>query len=129
MRRKKESRPSGYDTRTAMETAAFGRAAVPCKDSTTAAEVRQIQISELLPAGERNAVPLRHLVQLTGMNSRDLRRQIETERRRGLPICANNRTGSFIAENDEERRRFVQSMRSRAKEIETTAAAIEQAEG
>ena len=112
-----------------METAAFGRAAVPCKDSTTAAEVRQIQISELLPAGERNAVPLRHLVQLTGMNSRGLRRQIETERWRGLPICANNRTGYFIAENDEERRRFVQSMRSRAKEIETTAAAIEQAEG
>ena len=128
IKQRKDARSTGGTAERAAETAAFGRAAVPCKDSTTAAEVRQIQISELLPAGERNAVPLRHLVQLTGMNSRDLRRQIETERRRGLPICANNRTGYFIAENDEERRRFVQSMRSRAKEIETTAAAIEQAE-
>ena len=48
----KKGRPGDSSTRAAAETAAFGRAAVPCEDFTTAAEVRQILISDFLSAGE-----------------------------------------------------------------------------
>ena len=48
MRRKKESRPSGYDTRAAAEMAAFGRAAISYDDCTTTAAGRQIQIKDFL---------------------------------------------------------------------------------
>lgn len=125
MKNTKKGRPGDSSTRAAAETAAFDRAPVPCKDSTTAAEVRQIQISDFLSAGEQNAVPLRHLVQITGLPGRDLRRRIQAERLSGVPILSDNISGYFLPADDQERRRFVQSMRSRAKEIEATAAAVE----
>lgn len=124
----KKGRPGDSSTRAAAETAAFGRAAVPCEDFNTTAAVRQIQISELLPAGEQNAVPLRHLVQITGLPGRDLRRRIQAERLSGVPILSDNISGYFLPADDQERRRFVQGMRNRAKEIEAVAAAVEGAE-
>ncbi len=88
MRRKKESRPSGYDTRAAAEMAAFGRAAISYDDCTTTAAGRQIQIKDFLLIGSENAIPRRHLRQLTGMNSRDLRRRIQPMRGRAREIQA-----------------------------------------
>lgn len=70
-------------------------------------------------------MPLRHLVQITGLPGRDLRRRIQAERLSGVPILSDNISGYFLPADDQERRRFVQSMRSRAKEIEATAAAVE----
>ena len=125
MRGIKKNRPGDSSTRTAVETAAFGGAAVPFKDSNTAAAVRQIQISDFLSAGEQNAVPLRHLVQITGLPGRDLRRRIQAERLSGVPILSDNISGYFLPADDQERRRFVRSMRSRAKEIDAVAASVE----
>ena len=88
----------------------------------------QIQIADLLMHGADHALPLRHLVQLTGMKSRDLRRQIQRERRAGVPILSDNVSGYFLPASDFERQRFVQSMRGRAREIEAIAAAVEGAE-
>lgn len=126
---KKESRPGGCDTRTAGGTAAYGRAAVPDIYSTTSAEGRQIQIKEFLLAGAENAIPRRHLRQLTGLSDRDLRRRIQEERLAGTPILSSNDAGGYFLPADEsELEHFVRSMRSRAREIENVAAAIEQTE-
>lgn len=128
MKDKKESRPGDCSTRTAAETAAFSRAAVPCVDSNTSASGRQIQVSDFLLHGQENAVPRRHLRQLTGLTDRDLRRRIQEERLAGVPILSDNQNGYFLPENEQELRYFVRSMRSRAKEIEAVAAAVEGAD-
>lgn len=129
MRRKKESRPSGYDTRAAAETAAFGRAAISYDDCTTTAAGRQIQIKDFLLIGSENAIPRRHLRQLTGLSDRDLRRRIQRERMSGVPILADNSSGYYLPADKTELDQFVRSMRGRAREIQAVAAAIEQAEG
>lgn len=127
MKATKKSRPGVSSTRTAAETVAIGVATVPKTDSTTAATDRQIHISEFLQIGQQNAIPLRHLVQLTGMKSRALRRRIEAERRSGIPILSNCENGYFLPDSQVEVEQFVHSMRSRAREIEAVAAAVEKA--
>ncbi len=81
-------------------------------------------IADLLGHGQENAVPLQHLMTLTGLDSRTIRQRIERERRAGIPICADNMTGYFLPTNELERDRCVQSMRHRAEEIRVTAEAI-----
>lgn len=93
-------------------------------DSTMPKPVRQTKISDLLGYGCENAVPLQHLMTVTGLDSRTIRQQIERERRAGVPICADNKTGYFLPVNELERDRCVQSMRHRAEEIRMTAEAI-----
>lgn len=93
-------------------------------NSTPAGPTRQMVISDLLGHGQENAVPLQHLMTVTGLDSRTIRQQIERERRAGVPICADNMTGYFLPTNELERDRCVQSMRHRAEEIRVTAEAI-----
>lgn len=92
--------------------------------ATPEREPRQGFIADLLSAGGGNAVPLSHLIMLTGWDARDVRRQIERERRAGVPICADNKTGYFLPTCELERDRCVQSMRHRAEEIQVTAECI-----
>lgn len=82
-------------------------------------------IAELLQRGQSNAIPLRHLEKITGLDGRSVRAQIERERRQGKPICSDNVTGYYLAATDAERTAFVASMRGRANEILKTAAAVE----
>jgi len=84
-------------------------------------------IANLLLPGRENSIPRRDLIAITGLDDRTLRRQIEAERRRGIPILSDSSTGYYLPGTPEERDRCVQSLRSRAKEIETTADAIEEA--
>lgn len=95
MSTKEKARSSAATLKRAEGTAAYGRAAVPDIHSTTAAEGRQIKISDYLAHGAESAIPRRHLRQLTGLSDRDLRRQIELERREGSAICSDNLTGYF----------------------------------
>lgn len=85
-----------------------------------------MRIADLLLPGEENAMPMNDLVAFTGFDSRDIRRMIRRERLAGAAICSNNSTGYYIAATDEERERFVQSMRNRADEISRVADAVEQ---
>jgi hypothetical protein len=55
-----------------------------------------------------------------------VRTLIQAERLSGTPILSDNRVGYFLPANDEERRRFIRSMKHRAREIERVADAIEQ---
>lgn len=86
----------------------------------------KVAISDYLNHGQQHAVPLRHLVSLTGLPDRVIRQTIERERRAGVPILSDNLTGYYLPDCPEETARFVGSMRHRAREILKTARAVEQ---
>lgn len=88
----------------------------------------QTGIASLLMHGAGNGIRLRELVQLTGTDGRTVRKRIELERRQGVAICADNKSGYYLAADERERQLFVNSMRHRAAEIEKTTAAVEGAE-
>lgn len=87
-----------------------------------------MRIADYLNQGQANAVPLRHLESMTGLDGRTVRRLISEERRAGTPILSDNATGYFLPGNDSERERFIRSMRHRAGEIMRAADAIEKGE-
>lgn len=84
-----------------------------------------MKIADLLRYGQANAVPLRDLAGITGLDGRTVRAMISSERRAGAAILSNNQTGYYLPANEEEKARFVRSMRHRAKEILCAADAVE----
>ena len=96
---------------------------------TSSPAAGQFKISELLSPGQENALPLRHLVRITGENERIVRRKIAAERLAGIPILSDCKTGYFLPGTVAEARKCVRSMRNRAKEIERAAEAIAAATG
>lgn len=88
-------------------------------------------VSCLLAMGQVNAIPLRHLKSLmVGWTGREIRREIERERRSGIPILSDNTCGTggyFLPANRSKLDNFVNSMYGRAMEIAKTAAAVEAA--
>lgn len=85
-------------------------------------------ISDYLMHGAVNAVPLRELERLTGLDGRIIRRKIQKERKDGFCICVNNRDGYFLADSEAERETCARSMFARAREVAQTASAIAAAE-
>ena len=121
----KEKALAGAGTPTkATETAAFGGAAISCYHSNTVLETRQLKISGLLSRGAENAIPLRDLQAVTGLDGRVIRRMVEEERRAGVELLANTH-GFYMADSPTEVAAFVKQMRGRAHEILKTAAAVE----
>lgn len=86
-----------------------------------------MKIADLLGHGQSNAVPLRDLTRITGLDGRTIRVMIAAERRAGAAILSDNAAGYFLPANEEEKKRFVRSMRHRAKEILNAADAVERA--
>lgn len=84
-----------------------------------------MKIADLLRYWQANAVPLRDLAGITGLDGRTVRAMISAERRAGAAILSNNQTGYYLPANEEEKARFVRSMRHRAKEILCAADAVE----
>ncbi|MBS7225956.1 MAG: hypothetical protein KH050_11585 [Clostridiaceae bacterium] len=125
----KKTRP-GADTpeRVMMETTSR-KASLPASQFTTASSDRQFKVSDILHCGRENAVSLRYLTMVLQMDDRSVRLRIEQERRNGIPICADNRTGYFLPASDHEKMACVRSMKHRAEEILKTARAIESARG
>lgn len=95
---------------------------------TVSAERNQSKISDYLSRGQENSVSLQQLQLWTGLDGRTIRQRIADERFKGIPILADNQTGYFLPATEEERKRCVQSMRRRAKEIYRAAQAIETAD-
>ncbi len=107
-------------------TAALNTAVAPTTDSTRSSGNSQaLQLADFLGTGEESALPMRHLKSILHRDSRTIRLMIEAERRRGVPILSNNQTGYYLAENEDEIKRFTRSMRHRALEILRTVAIIE----
>lgn len=82
-------------------------------------------ISKFLLYGQQNAVPLQQIVKLSGLDNRTARRMIESERRTGTPICSDNQTGYYLAEDAAELGRFVRSMQHRAADDDGIVEALE----
>ena len=97
---------------------------LPEKKHSTGGTEKQSLIASLLPSGSERAVSLRRLADIAGLSTREVRRAIQRERLLGFPICELGR-GYFLAENEEERRRWVRSMRGRARQILKAARAVE----
>lgn len=126
MSEKEKARSSAATLKRATETGTVCKTASSSisHDITVAAD-RQIQIADFLDHGQENAVPRRHLRQLTSLSDRELRRRIQEARLAGCPILSDNASGYFLPSDEEEKQRFIRSMRSRAREIEAVAAAVE----
>lgn len=124
---RKKARPVGDATGRAETGAGLAGSSTSTSNDTTANRSRQIQISDYLGHGQEAAVPLRHLKELTGLDGRTIRLMIAQERRAGVPLLSDNRSGYFMAADTQERDRFVRSMRGRAREIEAVADAVEMA--
>ena len=103
--------------------------AMSVKQSITAAPSGQLHIADYLSRGRGNALTRRDLERLTNLDGRSVRLLIERERRAGTPILADSTNGYYLPATNDERAACVRSLRHRAREILTTARAIEQAEG
>ncbi|MBD5152260.1 MAG: hypothetical protein HDT16_07185 [Oscillibacter sp.] len=131
MSEKRKTRPrySQYQGRAVETGAASRQATTSTKNDTTSPPGGQIfHIADLLLIGEENALPMKHLRSVTDLSSREIRAMIQQERLDGVPICANNLTGYYLAADNVERQRFVNSMRHRSAEIARVADAVERAE-
>lgn len=113
---------AGTPTRAAGKDLAIG---FPKSNFITTIGSRQIKVSDVLSYGQANAIPLRHLCTLTGLDGRTVRARIADERRTGTAILSDNSSGYYLSASEEEKARFVQSMRHRAKEILYAADAVE----
>ena len=124
MNDKKRARPSVA----APERAGAGKLlteCIPTTKDTTQSEKGQWLIAAFLLHGRENALPLRHLVAMTGQDGREIRKAIERERRAGALIVSDNRHGYWLADSPAEAPKFARSMHHRAREILRPARAIE----
>ncbi len=96
-------------------------------DTTGNIPGQAVNIADFLGHGQEAAVPLRHLEKLVNLPGREVRRLIQAERLRGVPILSDNLNGYYLPGDDLERVKFVRSMRGRAAAIEAVADAVEKA--
>lgn len=82
-------------------------------------------IRDVLPTGQANALGLRDLVRITGLDERTVRRQIHLERIAGAVIVSDNRSGYYLPDDTSDIQRFARSMSHRAGEIMKIARAAE----
>lgn len=127
MRSKTKARPSFAEPGQAMGNGLA--TSISLNDCTLIPSAGQCKISDLLSPGQENALPLRHLVKITGQDGRIVRRRIAAERLAGVPILADNQSGYYLPATVAEAQRCVRSMRHRAREIERAAEAIAAATG
>lgn len=84
-------------------------------------------ISGLLEVGAEHGVKLHDLARLTGLDEREVRRMIQTERKAGKLILSDCKNGYFLPATEHEARRFIRSMGQRAAEIACIARTAENA--
>ena len=128
MRDNEKTRPSAATLRRAEDTRAFCETTPSTAHCNIPVPSGQLSIADLLGTGREHATTRRELERITGLAPRDVSLAVERERRSGVPILANG-SGYFLPATDDERAACVRSLRHRAREILTTARAIEQAEG
>lgn len=125
-RERKKARPDGGASGRA---AGSDRAGQQSRKQYNTGQSKKTSIYDLLPVGAENAVSRRELSALTGIEDRQLRRQIAQERRAGVLILSSTESngGYYRAASREELQRYVRSMQSRCKEILAVIRAAEEA--
>ena len=101
MNAKENAHPIVAATERAAGTAACSRATISYQHYSTAECDRQPKIADLLCRGQENAVPLRNLESLTGLDGRTIRAMIATERRAGIAALSDNATGYYLPANED----------------------------
>ena len=132
MHSKKGTRPDvGASERAKMGAGLDGSTTSNHKSTTPAPLGQAVKIADFLSNGEAHAIPLRHLRELLHLPARTVRLMIRAERMGGTPILESSKAdgGYFLPDSDHERKRCVQRLRHRAREILRTARAIEGAAG
>lgn len=126
MNENKRSRPSAATPGRQSEAGtACGAITTSIYQNTTQPPGRQPgKIERLLSHGAENAVPLQHLVNLTELPARQVRKMIQLERLRGAQILADNEHGYFLPGKQEDVEQFYRSMLRRAAEITRVATAV-----
>jgi hypothetical protein len=84
-------------------------------------------IAEVLNHGAKHAKSGRTLARMFQTDIRTITATIERERRDGKPICASYEPkahGYYLAETDEELKRYCQILEHRAQEMQTTRRAL-----
>ena len=87
----------------------------------------QDSISSMLMVGRENGLHLRDLTRITGWTEREVRRQIQFERKAGHLILSDCERGYFLPGEISEVRRFIRSMSNRSREIAAISRAAEDA--
>ena len=127
MNEQRKTRPVGDATERAKETGSAMRADTTSHNYSSANQERKQEgfIAQFLLAGAGQGLHLRDLVRITHLSEREVRKMIQAERLRGIPILSNCRNGYFLPCGAAERAAFVRSMRCRADEIHRAADAVE----
>lgn len=89
-------------------------------------------ISECLSTGAENAITGKEICKLLNISHRELTKAVEIERREGKPICAEVGgfvKGYFLAANQDEMKRYCNSLKRRITEIHKTETACNKAIG
>lgn len=86
-------------------------------------------IYEMLGHGPGAGITMKELERMLGINQRDIRTIIQRERLAGLPILSDNENGYFLPSSEDDKVRFIKSMRNRAQEIARAADAVEKGVG
>lgn len=130
MSRYKKSRPSAATPGRQVENGTFSGDTTSTAQFTTQERERQPgTIERLLSPGAENALPLHHLVKLTGLPARQVRQLIQAERLRGAQILADNQHGYFLPESKADVEEFSRSMLHRAYQIIRAANAVQRGGG
>lgn len=128
MNRHKKTHPTAATVERVEAGAGLAGFSTSDSQSTTSAPPGQaVKIADLLGHGQSAAVPLRYLKELAGLPGREVRRMIQSERLRGIPILSDNISGYYLAADVQEQEKFIRSMRGRAAEIAAVADAVEKA--
>lgn len=109
----------------AMDKLAFCETTPSTANCNIPASSGQLHIADYLSRGRGNALTRRELERLTNLDGRSVRLLIERERRSGTPILSDCASGYYLPATDDERAACVRSLRHRAREILTTAKALE----
>lgn len=85
---------------------------------------------ELIPKGQKNAISVKELSELTGLDTRSVRAVVSRIRRQNVIVCSNSdsskgKTGFFLPENDAEIEDYVRNER---RKLRTYHAAVRPAE-
>lgn len=126
MTNSKNARPDGGASE---QAAGCNRACQQSRKQYNTGHEKKASIYDLLPVGAENAISRRELSALTGIEDRQLRRQIAQERRAGALILSSSESngGYYRAASRAELQRYVRSMQSRSREILAVIRAAEEA--
>lgn len=83
-----------------------------------------MEIKDILKPGVENAICGRELAEMLNCDRRTIGAQIERERLKGAPICANPHAGYYLADKSRDLQEYIQRLSSRATKMLLIAKAL-----